>query len=437
MNPLSISSAVSTNDTIVKLQLRELGEPICYFGEDQLERRERLSNLLLENKNLTILSKETIDSQERQVFFSQGTDSLTDFRRHVLSLSIKNSYNRLKRARNDSYIVSPNSKNVDLQSLSFFMQNIRQSSCEICDSRYVFGCKISPSEDKVVTYGLSGELRIWDANTLNFEKVLKYHKYNITDVCWMKTNLDSKLVSSDTDANIVIWDTEKIKKNLIGHEDQINKISIHPFSNHLFSASSDETWRIWDVESSNQIQIQEGHSRPIFGFDIHPDGALVISGDTGGIFRIWDIRTGRTIMNQIAHSDKIVTAQFSPSIDATFITSSQDNYIKLWDLRKTNSPLKENLLGHSKLISKVQFEPMKGRYIISVSYDESIKIWSTLTLDDKNMENVKASFNSAKYSCIKQLEASSHKATGLDIFPSGNRFVTVGLDRTIRIWSCE
>ena len=37
---------VSTDDTEVKLQLREFGEPICLFGEDPADRRERLRQLL-------------------------------------------------------------------------------------------------------------------------------------------------------------------------------------------------------------------------------------------------------------------------------------------------------------------------------------------------------------------------------------------------------
>ena len=34
--------AVPTDDVIVKQRLRELGEPICYFGEDKGDRRDRL-----------------------------------------------------------------------------------------------------------------------------------------------------------------------------------------------------------------------------------------------------------------------------------------------------------------------------------------------------------------------------------------------------------
>jgi pre-mRNA processing factor 4 (PRP4) like. len=37
---------VSTDDNQVKLNLRQLGEPICLFGEGPAERRSRLRDLL-------------------------------------------------------------------------------------------------------------------------------------------------------------------------------------------------------------------------------------------------------------------------------------------------------------------------------------------------------------------------------------------------------
>ena len=55
---------VSTDDTEVKMQLREVGEPICLFGEDPADRRERLRQLLVvigeEN-----LKKKKIEAEEK------------------------------------------------------------------------------------------------------------------------------------------------------------------------------------------------------------------------------------------------------------------------------------------------------------------------------------------------------------------------------------
>lgn len=433
-NRIFLNSTVSTNDEAVKLQLRELGEPICYFGEDRYGRRERLSNIIAKQKNPSTLKGELTKPSAKETFFSQGTDELTYFRRQILTLSIKKSYYRLKRVREFSEKGLLKEK---IDFLRHFTQDIKQNICEMCDTRYLLGCCISPLGDKIATYGLSGNLKIWDSKKLNQNKVLKFHKYSITDVCWITTDEEySKLFSCDLNANIFLWNETQVINSYIGHEDQVNKIVIHPFSKHLFSASNDETWRIWDVETSNQIQIQEGHSRPIFGLDLHPDGALVLSGDSGGVFRVWDVRSGSSILSQSAHSGKIITSQFSPNCDATFLTSSQDNYIKIWDLRRVDRPLLCSLLGHSKKISKVQFEPKEGRYIASASQDESIKIWSTSKLNEPIID-FNSNFSYINYSCIRKIETNSHKITGMDISSNGKKIVTVGLDHTIRVWSSE
>lgn len=42
------SMIVPTNDKDVKNRLRQLGDPICYFGENQVDRRERLKRIQAE-----------------------------------------------------------------------------------------------------------------------------------------------------------------------------------------------------------------------------------------------------------------------------------------------------------------------------------------------------------------------------------------------------
>jgi WD40 repeat protein len=40
------------------------------------------------------------------------------------------------------------------------------------------------------------------------------------------------------------------------------------------TASYDQTWRLWDVETGACLQEQEGHSRAVYAVAFHPDGSL-------------------------------------------------------------------------------------------------------------------------------------------------------------------
>ena len=42
--------------------------------------------------------------------------------------------------------------------------------------------------------------------------------------------------------------------------------------------SSDQTWRLWDVETCTELLLQEGHSREVYGIGFQADGALVATG---------------------------------------------------------------------------------------------------------------------------------------------------------------
>jgi U4/U6 small nuclear ribonucleoprotein PRP4 len=56
------------------------------------------------------------------------------------------------------------------------------------------------------------------------------------------------------------------------------RINFHPSGRYLGSASYDGTWRLWDVEKSQELLLQEGHSKEVYALAFQNDGALVASG---------------------------------------------------------------------------------------------------------------------------------------------------------------
>lgn len=100
---------------------------------------------------------------------------------------------------------------------------------------------------------------------------------------------------------------------LKGHTHQVRRVAFHPSGRYLGSASFDETWRLWDVETQAELQLQEGHSKEVYALAFQDDGALVGSAGMDAIGRVWDLRTGRTAMVLDGHADKILALDFSPN----------------------------------------------------------------------------------------------------------------------------
>ena len=62
---------------------------------------------------------------------------------------------------------------------------------------------------------------------------------------------------------------------LDGHDMRVARLAFHPSGRFVGTASFDTTWRFWDVETRQELLLQEGHSREVFSIGFQVDGALV------------------------------------------------------------------------------------------------------------------------------------------------------------------
>lgn len=118
---------------------------------------------------------------------------------------------------------------------------------------------------------------------------------------------------------------------LKGHQDRVCRVAFHPSGDYVASASFDTTWRLWDVNTTQELLLQEGHSKEVYSVEFQDDGALVASGyvvcscdnviplkniissGLDAIGRVWDLRTGRTAMVLDGHVQAIFAISFSPN----------------------------------------------------------------------------------------------------------------------------
>lgn len=63
-----------------------------------------------------------------------------------------------------------------------------------------------------------------------------------------------------------------------GHQARVCRVAFHPSGEYVASASFDTTWRLWDVNTSEELLLQEGHSKEVYCVEFQNDGALAASG---------------------------------------------------------------------------------------------------------------------------------------------------------------
>jgi hypothetical protein len=66
-------------------------------------------------------------------------------------------------------------------------------------------------------------------------------------------------------------------RTLEGHSDSVNAVAVTPDGRRAVSASEDNTLKVWDLESGQELRTLEGHSDPVNAVVVTPDGRRAVS----------------------------------------------------------------------------------------------------------------------------------------------------------------
>ncbi|MHC5729339.1 MAG: WD40 repeat domain-containing protein, partial [Nostoc sp.] len=78
-------------------------------------------------------------------------------------------------------------------------------------------------------------------------------------------------------------------KTLHGHSGSVNSVAISPDGKTLASGSDDETIKLWNLATGEQIRTLTGHSE-VLNVAISPDGKTLVSGGSDNTIKIWRLK---------------------------------------------------------------------------------------------------------------------------------------------------
>ncbi len=295
--------AVPTNDVEVRRRLRALGEPITQFGEREVDRRERLREVLTKARMRRKEAGEDVedgeegdeegneeeedddDEEQEEEFYTEGTDALLEARQRIARFSLQRARERIRRQQAEATL---SLRAIVTRRKEVFapIKTFTNLGSQIGDERPVSVVRFAPDGQTLLTASWSGMIRRWAVPSAKEVQSFRAHSDKVGGLAWHpaatlgQSSAAINFVSGGGEGKVCLWnlDSQKPLRTLEGHVGRVCRTAFHPTGSTVASAGFDGTWRLWDVESGSELLLQEGHSKEVYAVDFQDDGALVASG---------------------------------------------------------------------------------------------------------------------------------------------------------------
>jgi WD40 repeat protein len=250
----------------------------------------------------------------------------------------------------------------------------------------------SPDGKTMASSSGDNTIKLWDVVSHSEIATLRGHTKLVRSVAFSP---DGKtLASASSDSTIKLWDVASHKEleTLKGHKGEIYSVAFSPDGTTVASGGGlDKIIKLWDVASRsevgelgkpNKLGKRESHNNAVYCVAFSPDGKTLASGSIDNTIKLWDVASRDEItmlprqtegVNPVlpGHTKGVNSVAFSFG-GKMLASGSDDGTIKLWDLASYKE-LAE-LRDRNNRIRSVAFSP-DGKMLASGSDDSTVKLW--------------------------------------------------------------
>ncbi|ETO08155.1 WD-40 repeat protein [Reticulomyxa filosa] len=214
-------------------------------------------------------------------------------------------------------------------------------------------------------------IRFWHIKDNQQLKIYNERSTWIGGIEFSPFNSGRYLCFGSGDKTICLWDVETSKSlhSFNGHKNGVWCVNISPLQSNnnndnksnmigviggngytICSGSCDKTIRIWDIETTKQLNVFNGHTEYVMSVKYGSNELVntILSGSNDTSVCLWDIRSGQQIQEFNGHTMPVKVVEYSPFVvnnteaggSSNIVCSgSEDNTIRFWDVRSNKKEL--------------------------------------------------------------------------------------------------
>ncbi|MHC4676505.1 MAG: redoxin domain-containing protein [Planctomycetota bacterium] len=158
-----------------------------------------------------------------------------------------------------------------------------------------------------------------------------------------------------------------------GHQGRVFEVAFSPDGLYLLSCGGhgDNTARLWNVATGEQIRTLKGHGNSLYSAVFSPDGKKMLVGGDNGNLHLWNVKNGEEICQFNGHTKNVSTLGFTH--DGRYaLSGSSDESVRLWDIK--NKKEVHCFEGHRKIVRSLSLTP-DSLFAITSEYGPTIMVW--------------------------------------------------------------
>jgi WD40 repeat protein len=175
------------------------------------------------------------------------------------------------------------------------------------------------------------------------------------------------------DGTVRRWDPDTCRQigPTIQTGGRVNAIKYSPQSDKIATGGDDRMIRVWSKDGKLLIEIK-GHDNSVNSLCWSKDGAHIFSGSSDDTIRKWQLIDGKEVFVLRGHTNIVSSICLSPD-EHHLVSASYDYSVCIWNL-KINQQVRDPLLHDDQLFTVVVSSD--GRYIASAGINKKISIWN-------------------------------------------------------------